>query len=284
MDPLYTVVGVFLSGFLGGLVGVVTGLGGASIATPLMTTVFGIPVRLSIATAFSATVATSVNGSVRYLREGLSDTRLGLLMAAPALLGVILGVYTNLSIDPRLVLLVFGLFLISMIPIGHVARRGSLETIEKETGVSRRRGLLDIVVEGVYYDRAEKRYIRYRAVRYWYAVPLMVFSGFIAGLLGIGGGAVNVIALENIMRVPVKVSIATSIFVIGYVGSVGSVLYWKRGFLDPLVAGILIPGIFLGSSVGSRVFNKIRSRYLQTLFEALVVVLGVRMVLQGLGI
>jgi uncharacterized membrane protein YfcA len=246
MNLFDAVLGVFISGFLGGFIGVITGLGGASISTPIMTSVFEMPVRLSIATSFSATVATSVNGSIRYIREKITNLEIGIYLMIPTLIGVVIGVDTNLSISPKIILITFGSFLILMTLLNYL--RKPFENFLKRASHDLNISSFDkLIFEGEYYDAAEKKIIRYKAYNYVYAVPMMILSGFIAGLLGIGGGAVNVIALRDIMKTPVKVSVATSLFIIGFAGSVGSVMYWRRGFLDPLIASVLIPGIILGS-------------------------------------
>jgi uncharacterized membrane protein YfcA len=283
MNLFDAVLGVFVSGFLGGFIGVITGLGGASISTPIMTSVFEMPVRLSIATSFSATVATSVNGSIRYIRERITNLEIGIYLMIPTLIGVVIGVDTNLSISPKIILITFGSFLILMTLLNYL--RKPFENFLKRASHDLNISSFDkLIFEGEYYDAAEKKIIRYKAYNYVYAVPMMILSGFIAGLLGIGGGAVNVIALRDIMKTPVKVSVATSLFIIGFAGSVGSVMYWRRGFLDPLIASVLIPGIILGSYVGSTIFNKIRSRYIRIFFDIILFILSIRMILQGLGL
>jgi len=283
MNLFDAVLGVFVSGFLGGFIGVITGLGGASISTPIMTSVFEMPVRLSIATSFSATVATSVNGSIRYIREKITNLEIGIYLMIPTLIGVVIGVDTNLSISPKIILITFGSFLILMILLNYL--RKPFENFLKRASHDLNISSFDkLIFEGEYYDAAEKKIIRYKAYNYVYAVPMMILSGFIAGLLGIGGGAVNVIVLRDIMKTPVKVSVATSLFIIGFAGSVGSVMYWRRGFLDPLIASVLIPGIILGSYVGSTIFNKIRSRYIRIFFDIILFILSIRMILQGLGL
>ncbi|MCC6030993.1 MAG: sulfite exporter TauE/SafE family protein [Desulfurococcales archaeon] len=283
MNLFDAVLGVFVSGFLGGFIGVITGLGGASISTPIMTSVFEMPVRLSIATSFSATVATSVNGSIRYIREKITNLEIGIYLMIPTLIGVVIGVDTNLSISPKIILITFGSFLILMTLLNYL--RKPFENFLKRASHDLNISSFDkLIFEGEYYDAAEKKIIRYKAYNYVYAVPMMILSGFIAGLLGIGGGAVNVIALRDIMKTPVKVSVATSLFIIGFAGSVGSVMYWRRGFLDPLIASVLIPGIILGSYVGSTIFNKIRSRYIRIFFDIILFILSIRMILQGLGL
>ena len=283
MNLFDAVLGVFVSGFLGGFIGVITGIGGASISTPIMTSVFEIPVRLSIATSFSATVATSVNGSIRYIREKITNLEIGIYLMIPTLIGVVIGVDTNLSISPKIILITFGSFLILMTLLNYL--RKPFENFLKRASHDLTISSFDkLIFEGEYYDAAEKKIIRYKAYNYIYAVPMMILSGFIAGLLGIGGGAVNVIALSDIMKTPVKVSVATSLFIIGFAGSVGSVMYWRRGFLDPLIASVLIPGIILGSYVGSTIFNKIRSRYIRIFFDIILFILSIRMILQGLGL
>jgi uncharacterized membrane protein YfcA len=283
MNLFDAVLGVFVSGFLGGFIGVITGLGGASISTPIMTSVFEMPVRLSIATSFSATVATSVNGSIRYIRERITNLEIGIYLMIPTLIGVVIGVDTNLSISPKIILITFGSFLILMTLLNYLRKlfENFLKRASHDLNIS---SFDKLIFEGEYYDAAEKKIIRYKAYNYIYAVPMMILSGFIAGLLGIGGGAVNVIALRDIMKTPVKVSVATSLFIIGFAGSVGSVMYWRRGFLDPLIASVLIPGIILGSYVGSTIFNKIRSRYIRIFFDIILFILSIRMILQGLGL
>ncbi|MEM3662398.1 MAG: sulfite exporter TauE/SafE family protein, partial [Sulfolobales archaeon] len=280
MDTLVMIIAYFLTGFLGGFIGSMTGLGGASIATPILSTILGVPLRLSIATSFATITANSIAGSIRYILEGLTSIRLGILIALPALLGVVVGVYTNISLDIRIIYILYGLTTISLIILGHLKTWfGRVFRIE---GISIKR--LDLfIVRGDYIDRSENRNIHFEAHNYIPAIPLMMLSGFIGGLFGIGGGVVNVITMEMVMGVPIKVAVATSTYVIGYISSVGSILYWKKGFLSMVIASLMIPGMILGSTLGSSLMPRMRSQYVRILFEAVALFLAFRMLLEGLS-
>lgn len=245
------------AGFIGGLLGSITGLGGSAIMNPIIVATLGLPIRVLIGSGIIATVATSITSTSKYIREGLTNVKIGFTIALTAMLGSVIGVKTNLLIDPRIIFIVFGVVLISAPIVGFIReRRASRTQARVGSGVS---------TKNIYL-----------------ASILMVSAGFISGLLGIGAGAFNVLIMEYILLLPLRMATATSTFIIGLTGVTGGILYIKEGLVDPRIIMFTIPGIILGSLTGSRIMVRLRGRTLRYIFTALIWVLGIQMIMKGL--
>jgi uncharacterized membrane protein YfcA len=119
-----------------------------------------------------------------------------------------------------------------------------------------------------------------------HAVPLgfslMALAGTLSGLLGIGSGAVKVLAMDQVMRLPFKVSTTTSNFMIGVTASASAGVYLHRGYIDPALAMPVMLGVLLGSLLGAHILVQARTRLLRIIFTVVVVGLGLEMIYHGL--
>lgn len=272
---------LFLTGFLGGLIGALTGLGGSAIATPILTSYLGIPLRIAIGSGIITTIANSSTSGAGYLARGIANLRIGYSLAVATMLGSIIGVLINLYTPTKLLYIVFGVVL-AIAPLPGVIPRGSRDQDFMIRHNSQDPISVKLGLRGSYYDEKKKAHIEYIGSRYPLSFLSMMGAGIISGLLGIGAGAFKVLSMDYVMGLPFKVSTATSSFMIGLTATSGGIQYLVIGYTDPVLVSLLVPGVILGSYISSRILNRLTSRMLRYIFTAVVWLLAVQMILRGL--
>ena len=270
-----------LTGFIAGLVGALTGLGGAVVITPVLSLLFGVPLEYAAGASLAATIATSSGSAVAYIKDGITNIRIGMSLEIATTAGAIFGslfaafVYShNLA---YLLFIVFGLaVLFSIYPVlkKRRARRNSRE--DRSTTVFQLRGK--------YYDKSTKEEVHYSGIRWWLGESVMFVAGTLSGLLGIGSGVLKVLGMDVGMHLPIKVSTATSDFMIGVTAVTSSVIYLSLGYIQPLLAAPVIIGVLLGAFYGSKIMEHEKAGKIKTLFVSILAVIAIEMILRGLGI
>ncbi|MEM1610682.1 MAG: sulfite exporter TauE/SafE family protein [Sulfolobales archaeon] len=271
---------IFATGFLGGLIGALTGLGGSAIASPILVNYLGVPLRVAIGSGIIATIANSSTSGASYLAKGLANLRVGYSLAIATMLGSIIGVAINLYIPTKTLYIIFGVVLM-IAPLPGLFSRGSggefVKKYNAQDPISARLGL-----RGTYYDERKRATIEYYGSNYILSFLSMLGAGIISGMLGIGAGAFKVLSMDYILGLPFKVSTATSSFMIGLTATSGGIQYMVLGYTDPLLVALLAPGVILGSYVSSNILNKLTSRALRIIFTAVVWFLGINMISRGI--
>lgn len=273
---------ILIVGFIAGFVGALFGIGGGVIIVPSLSLFLGIPIHSAIAVSIFAVVATGMAGAARYVKQGLTDIKLALYLETITVVGVVIGVHLALLASPEFLYLVFSA-LLYYLAITHflTARKEERKIIGGEfEGVEA--GFL--ALSGSYYDRAMKKEVRYRVKGEAKGALISFLAGIGSGLLGIGGGVFKVAAMNLFMEVPLKVSVATSKFMISITAATGALLYMISGVAPVLYVAFAAMGTILGATIGTRVMNRIRSRHLKYLLFLLMLYLGVNMMLKGLSV
>jgi len=258
------------AGFLGAL----TGLGGGVVIIPFLTLVFGVDIRYAVGASLVSVIATSSGAAAAYVKEGFSNIRIGMFLEIATTLGALAGAFIAGFVEPRVIAVIFGLALIGSALTGRADR-------EREGGGMAPDPLAARLKMNASYptDRGPVAY----AVR---SLPLgfglMSVAGMLSGLLGIGSGALKVIAMDRVMRLPFKVSTATSNFMIGVtaVGSAG--IYLHRGYIDPGLTMPVMLGVLAGSILGTRVLKSSEPGRLRLVFAVVIAALGAEMIIHGL--
>src|SRR5437762_1682161 len=200
-------------------------------------------------------------------------------LAAATVAGALLGASLVGVVPARALQILFGLALaysaLTTIRQLHVEVAESLEA----DPLAQRFGL-----EGVYHDQALGRDVAYHAIHVRRGVAVMFGAGVLSGLLGIGSGAFKVLAMDTFMRLPMKVSTATSNFMIGLTAAASAGVYFGRGDIHPVIATPVALGVLLGSYVGTRLIGHLRNTTVRKLFLPIVLYLAVSMLLRGLGL
>ena len=284
MDLVDFVLLLGVTGVLAGLVGSLTGLGGAVVALPVLVVAFGVPFPEAAGAGLLTVLATSSTTGAAYVRQHLSDLRIGMFLEIATVPGALLGATATVflvraNLDAAL-LVALGAVLLALVP-GAIARgRQPTQTVPaRPDATSARFGL-----SGSYYDERRQERIVYNAANTRPALGVGFVAGFVAGMFGIGGGVFKVLALEHYLRLPMKVATATSNFMIGVTGAAGASVMVMAGFVNPVIGAPLALGTAAGALTGSRILPQLRNRTVRWLFVPVIVVLAVEVILRGLGV
>lgn len=268
-----------LVGFIAGALGSLLGLGGGIIMIPVLTILLDVDIKSAISSSLVSLVATSVMTVSVLGRHGLINYRLGLLFVSTTIVGSFGGSMTGVYVHEQFLLVAFSVLLLAgaVVMVRRVLdhRNRPDERIQDEASVR-------LGIGGTYMDAAGQT--RDYRVRYpLWGTALSTAAGWISGLLGVGGGIVQVPLMNSLCQVPMKVATATSSFMIGFTGLAGALVYFLHGSVDLLMTAALVIGIVAGSIVGSRAAIRVSSRTLLWLFVIVLVVSAMRLIHKALG-
>lgn len=267
--------GLVASGsFAAGMLGALTGLGGGMIIVPMLTLAFGVDIRYAIGASLVSVIATSSGAAAAYVREGFTNIRIGMLLEIATTCGALVGAYIAGLISTNAIAVIFGLVLV------YSAYRSFQPREEHDTSEPPGRWATRLRLNGTYPTPHGEQAYNVHAVPTGFS--LMLVAGVLSGLLGIGSGAVKVLAMDQAMRLPFKVSTTTSNFMIGVTAAASAGVYLHRGYIDPGLALPVMLGVLLGALTGARVLAGARVRALRTIFSVVIVFLAVEMLYKGI--
>jgi uncharacterized protein len=276
MSPLVfvsTLFGISLgAGFLGSLIG----LGGGIVVVPVLTLVYGIDIRYAIGASIVSVIATSSGAAAAYVKQHLTNLRTAMLLELGTTTGAITGAFVAGILRGRWLFIIFGLVM------GYSAVAMLRRVREPDRPVELDRWADRLRLHGSYYDESQKAVVTYKVTHTWLGLGLMYLAGLISGLLGIGSGALKVPAMDLAMRIPIKVSTATSNFMIGVTAAASAGVYFARGDIDPIIAAAVAIGVTIGATTGSLVLPRADSRVIRVVFVAVLLVVSAQMVWKGL--
>jgi uncharacterized protein len=260
------------AGFLGSL----TGLGGGVILTPALTLLFGVDLRYAIGASLVSVIATSSGAASAYVREGYSNLRIGMFLEIATTIGAIMGAYLATRVPTPALGIIFGLVLLQAAWSSVRGNHHDPEEANEPDPVATR-----LRLDGSYPTPDGPHSYRVRNVGAGFGV--MFGAGTLSGLLGIGSGALKVIAMDRAMRVPFKVSTTTSNFMIGVTAAASAGIYLHRGYIDPVLTMPVMLGVLTGSLAGARVLGGASVRVLRVVFGVLVAAIAIEMIVSALG-
>ncbi len=269
----------FLFAIGAGVFGALLGLGGGAIIVPVLTLVLGIDIHYAIGASIVSVIATSCGAAATYLRDGITNIRVAMFLETATTTGAIVGAFIAGFVGGPLLFIVFGLVL-AYSAYAMFRRRGA----ELPTGVEMGPLANFLNLRGAYYDSALKRQVEYNVRGARYGLPLMFIAGAVSGLLGIGSGVLKVPALDMAMKLPMKVSTATSNLMIGVTAAASAGVYFIRGDVNPLIAAPVALGVLLGASLGARIMLRVRNTQIRQLFIIVLAIIAIQMLVKGLGI
>ncbi|MBZ5521052.1 MAG: sulfite exporter TauE/SafE family protein [Acidobacteriia bacterium] len=274
MNILVLTLLIWLGSALAGFLGALTGLGGGVVLVPLLTLAFGIDIHYAMGASLVSVIATSSGAASAFVREGYSNIRIGMFLEIATTLGALLGAFLTTKIPTAGIGTIFGLMLLySAYVSGRRQPDGTPQSQADPLGVSLKMNSSYPTSEG------SSSY----GVRHVPAGFAMMFgAGTLSGLLGVGSGPMKVVAMDQIMKIPFKVSTTTSNFMIGVTAATSAGIYFKRGYIDPGLAMPVMLGVLVGSLLGARVLFRARTRILRWVFSAVIVALGIQMILHSL--
>jgi len=260
---------IFLSSVLAGLLGALTGLGGGVVIVPVLTLLFHIDIRYAIGASLVSVIATSSGAAAAYVREGFSNIRIGMFLEIATTLGALLGAYLTLIVSTHAIGIIFGVVLLYS---AYASFRSHPDTAHHHPNPL----ALKLRLQGSYPGpNGPESYVAQNVSG---GFSLMFVAGALSGLLGIGSGAVKVLAMDQAMRLPFKVSTTTSNFMIGVTAAASAGIYLSRGYISPGLAMPVMLGVLLGSLIGSRILVKAQVKTLRLIFASVIVLLGIEMI------
>jgi uncharacterized protein len=265
---------LFATSIAAGFLGALTGLGGGVVIVPVLAILFKVDIRYAIGASLVSVIATSSGAAVAYVREGLSNIRIGMFLETATTLGALLGAYLTAKVSTHWIAIVFGIVLLYSAVASFRERADAVPTgIDDPLAVK-------LELCGTYPGPSGDQ--PYTARRVPLGFGIMLGAGTLSGLLGIGSGAVKVLAMDDAMKLPFKVSTTTSNFMIGVTAAASAGIYLSRGYIDPGIAMPVMLGVLCGSLVGTRILVKARVTTLKSVFALVIVVLGCEMVYNGI--
>ncbi|MFY9728329.1 MAG: sulfite exporter TauE/SafE family protein [Bryobacteraceae bacterium] len=263
---------VFAASALAGFLGALTGLGGGVVVTPVLTILLGVDLHYAMGASLVSVIATSSGAAAAYVKEGFSNIRVGMFLEIATTIGAVAGAHLTAVIPTSALAVVFGAVLLySAWHSIHGVTHGDGRTHDPLAQRLKLNGSYP-GIDGV---------VRYQVSRVKAGFGLMFSAGLLSGLLGIGSGAMKVVAMDQIMGLPFKVSTTTSNFMIGVTAAAGAGVYLSRGYIDPGLAMPVMLGVLAGSLVGARGLAGTRTRALRLVFAAVVGVLALEMLYSG---
>ena len=272
------VVELFFICVVAGLAGSLLGIGGGIIVVPVLTLLFHVDIRLAIGASIISVIATSSGAAAADVKEHLTNMRVGMFLEVATTTGAITGAYVAGLVSQKVLYVVFGVILAySAVQMF----RGHFRDLERPVPKD---GLADrLQLHDAYFDEAEGREIRYRVTHTKFGLFLMYIAGMVSGLLGIGSGALKVPAMDLAMRLPMKVSTATSNFMIGVTAAASAGVYFARGEIDPFVAAPVAAGVLVGAVGGSRMLPRLKNGFIRTLFVVVLLIISIEMLYKGVA-
>lgn len=269
---------LLISIFAGGL-GSILGLGGGIIVTPALTLLFGVDIQLAIGASLISVIATSSGAAVAYIRDHITNIRVGMFLEIATTVGAVTGAVIGGIISPNSLYIIFGLLLI------YSALAMLQKTKQELPGVvALSPAAKTLNLQGEYYDKALNQQVTYNVDNVYGSFGVMYGAGIISGLLGIGSGSFKVMAMDIFMKLPLKVSSATSNFMMGVTGAASAGIYLFRGDINPAIAAPVALGVLIGATLGARIMQKLKSKTIRKLFIPVLFYVAVQMIIQGLGV
>jgi uncharacterized membrane protein YfcA len=275
MNVLEFTLLVWLGSLLAGLLGSLTGLGGGVVLVPLLTIFFQVDLRYAIGASLVSVIATSSGAAAAYIKEGFSNIRIGMFLEIATTLGALLGAYLTAKVSTSAIAIIFGTVLLYSAYVSRQTRPRTEKDDPPDPLATRLR------LNGSFPTTSGIR--RYNVYHVPAGFGLMFGAGTLSGLLGIGSGAVKVLAMDQAMKIPFKVSTTTSNFMIGVTAAASAGVYLSRGYIDPGLAMPVMLGVLGGSLIGTRILVKAETKWLRLVFSIVIVVLALQMIYQGIS-
>jgi uncharacterized membrane protein YfcA len=271
-------LGMFAISIAAGLIGALAGVGGGILVIPALTVVFGVDIHLAIGASIVSVIATSSGAAAAYVRDRMTDMRVGMFLELATTTGAVCGALLAAVVAPAFLYVLLGVILLGSAGI-QVSRMGE----ETPPTVTKSGLATSLRLASSYPDRKLGREVPYSAQRIPLGFVLMWIAGLVSGLLGIGSGVLKVLAMDGAMRLPMKVSSATSNFMIGVTAAASAGIYLGRGDVDPQIAAPVALGVLAGALIGARLLQHISNRSVRLIFLPVLIAVGVETIGRGLG-
>lgn len=273
MTTITLVLLVFLVSLAAGLLGVLTGLGGGVVLIPALVLLFHVDIHYAMGASLIAVITTSSAAAPTFMSRGLSNLRIGLFLETAAAVGAIIGAIVVAFVPTTFIGVLLGVVLLYSAYLSSRQRDDMVSDKPSDPLAAR------LHMEGTHPTDGGTR--EYRVYGLMAGTGLLGVAGLLSGLLGIGSGAVKVLAMDRIMKLPYKISTTTSNFIIGITAAASAGVYFSRGYINPGLTMPVMLGVLAGATFGARVLIRARSRILRIVFVAVIALLGIQMILKS---
>ena len=268
---------IFLVSIVAGLLGSLGGVGGGLVIVPVLTLFFGVDIHLAAGASIVAVIATSSGAAVAFLRDGWANVRVGMFLQVATVAGAMVGALIAPNVPTQVLLLTLGVVLLISV-VMQVTRLAE----EPEQTAPHKPDRFRL--SGSFYSLRLARTLEYRPQRVGAGFAMMAVAGVISGLLGIGSGALKVLAMDGLMRLPMKVSSATSNFMIGVTAAASVGIYIARDYVDATLVAPVVLGILIGAVTGARLLPRLTNQHVRIVFIPVLLLIAIETLLRGLGI
>lgn len=265
---------LFLASYVAGLFGSLTGLGGGIIVTPILVLIFHVNIYYAMGASLISVLATSSGTAAAYLKEGYTNLRIGMFLEVAAIPGVFFGAYLIKILPVSIIAIIFGCALLLSAYLSFIKK-------EKEATHPPHRLATLLKLNDKY--PTPKGYHHYNVQRVPAAFGLFAIAGILSSLLGIGSGAIKVLAMDQAMNLPYKVSTTTSNFIMGITAAVGASIYFSRGYIHPAIAFPVALGVLFGAFTGTKILSRANTKILRIIFSFFVFFLAIQMIFKGIS-
>ena len=269
---------ILIISVIAGIVGSILGLGGGTIITPALTLLFGIDIRYAIGASLISVIATSSGAAIAYIKDKITNLRVGMFLEIATTTGAITGAFLGGIINPNYLYFLFGLLLLYSALAMFKKGKTELPQDVKTHPLAKK-----LKLNGQYYDKIVGKNIHYNVANVPSGFGVMYGAGIISGLLGIGSGSFKVMAMDLFMKLPLKVSSATSNFMMGVTAAASAGVYLLRGNIDPKISAPVALGVLAGATIGARIMQNMKSKTIRKIFIPFLIYVSLEMVLKGLG-
>jgi len=276
VTPLDLVILLFVISIAAGVLGSLIGLGGGVVVVPVLTLLFHVDIRLAIGASIVSVIATSSGAAAAYVRERMTNLRVGMFLEIATTTGAVTGAYLTTLLPARALFVLFGVVLAYSAVATYRKRHADQPLL-----VSNDRIANALRFHSAYYDEAVGKEIPYAVTGTLPGLGMMYVAGLVSALLGIGSGALKVPAMDLAMHLPMKVSTATSNFMIGVTAAASAGVYFARGQIDPIIAAPVAAGVLGGATIGARVLGKIENKMVRLIFVVVLIVIALEMFQRG---
>lgn len=267
---------LFFGACFAGFIGSLTGLGGGVVVIPLLTLGFGVDMRYAIGAALVTSIATSSGAAAAYIKEGITNVRIGMFLEIATTTGAVIGAIVAMYLDKVYIAVIFGCVLIFSAVRSISKKEENIDYAAPGDKLGEK-----LKLNGSYPTK-DGRIEKYNVHNVMGGYSLMTLAGILSGLLGIGSGALKVLAMDTAMKIPFKVSTTTSNFMVGVTAAASAVIYLQRGYIDPGLAIPIVVGVLLGAFFGSKILPKTNVKKLRLLFSVVIFLLAVSMIYNGI--
>ncbi|HIX02202.1 MAG TPA: sulfite exporter TauE/SafE family protein [Candidatus Ligilactobacillus excrementigallinarum] len=278
---MHTAILMLLIGLFAGTMGAILGIGGGMIITPIITLGLGLNIKYAIGASIIAVIATSSGSTIAFLKDDVLNLRVAMFLEIATSIGAIVGALLTGVFNPAILYFLFGcLLLFSSYNMIRKLRQGK-EVLHRATPDKLAEKLK---LNNSYYDKNLHQQVDYDVENVPGGMAIMFGAGLASGLLGIGSGAFKVMALDNVMKMPLKPSSATSNLMMGVTAAASATIYFFNGSIRPEIAVPLSLGIIVGAAIGSRIMQHLPSRIIRIIFIPILMYLGLQMALKAFGV